>query len=267
LAELGYFDSTGAWQSCVRSRPTRTPSSGPAPLDLPTKFGVTPEALTFEQLIAVVRDQHASGESFADALGRLATELRTASGGAVIDEAVRAQVLDALRDEQTSGVAEWPRDLGEVGGPSWPRQSFVSEGAFGPSWPPELFGADSGLGASWPPQSLSAEIAFGPSWPPQHAAALATATSAPFGLEVTLRAGVAPDARVTINGRPVGRQPDGSFRLQLQMAEEDWTVPILVRSADGSEARSGTLTFKSSGSTAVSPLENVPPLPQWTGFA
>ena len=62
--------------------------------------------------------------------------------------------------------------------------------------------------------------------------------------EVIFYGGTDPQAKVTIAGRPVQLQPDGTFRYHFKFPDNEFEIPIIAVSPDGVETRSATLTFQ-----------------------
>jgi hypothetical protein len=62
--------------------------------------------------------------------------------------------------------------------------------------------------------------------------------------EVIFYGGTDPQAKVTIAGRPVQLQPDGSFRYHFKFPDNDFEIPIVAVSPDGVETRSAVLTLR-----------------------
>jgi hypothetical protein len=116
------------------------------------------------------------------------------------------------------------------------------------SWSGLEFGPSSWSGLEFPlsswgelvtESSLSSEI--GASWSGQ-----------PFGqpereffmhvnAEVIFYGGTDPQAKVTIAGRPVQLQPDGTFRYHFKFPDNQFEIPIVAVSPDGVETRSAVL--------------------------
>ena len=147
-------------------------------------------------------------------------------------------------------LASWQAGLGEITS-SW-EQAFGSLSSFSlsseqlsswnlASWSGLEFGPSSwnelvsesslfsGLGASWSAQ--------------------------PFGLpereffmhvnaEVIFYGGTHPQAKVTIDGRPVQLQPDGTFSYHFKFPDNQFEIPIVAVSPDGVETRSATLSLR-----------------------
>jgi hypothetical protein len=62
--------------------------------------------------------------------------------------------------------------------------------------------------------------------------------------EVIFYGGTDPEAKVTIAGRPVQLQPDGSFRYHFKFPDNDFEIPIIAVSPDGVETRSAVLFLR-----------------------
>ena len=59
--------------------------------------------------------------------------------------------------------------------------------------------------------------------------------------EVIFYGGTDPQAKVTIAGRPVQLQPDGTFRYHFTFPDNEFEIPVVAVSPDGVETRSATL--------------------------
>lgn len=62
--------------------------------------------------------------------------------------------------------------------------------------------------------------------------------------EVIFYGGTHPEAKVTIDGKPVSLAPDGSFRYHFVFPDGNYEIPITATSPDGLETRSATLRFE-----------------------
>jgi hypothetical protein len=62
--------------------------------------------------------------------------------------------------------------------------------------------------------------------------------------EVIFYGGTDPEAKVTIAGRPVQLQPDGTFRYHFKFPDNDFEIPIVAVSPDGVETRSAVLSLR-----------------------
>jgi hypothetical protein len=151
-------------------------------------------------------------------------------------------------------LASWQAGLGEITS-SW-EQAFGSLSSYGlssyslsseqlsswnlASWSGLEFGLSSwnelisesslfsGVGASWSAQPFGVEREFF-----MHVNA-----------EVIFYGGTHPQAKVTIDGRPVQLQPDGTFRYHFIFPDNQFEIPIVAVSPDGVETRSAILTLQ-----------------------
>jgi hypothetical protein len=62
--------------------------------------------------------------------------------------------------------------------------------------------------------------------------------------EVIFYGGTHPLAKVTIDGKPIQLQPDGTFRYHFKFPDNDFEIPIVAVSPDGQETRSAILSFR-----------------------
>ncbi len=116
----------------------------------------------------------------------------------------------------------------------------AKESAFWSSWMSSWSGGMGGLGGA---SGAFGSREFGASWSAQ-----------PFGVpreffmhvnaEVIFYGGTHPDAKVTIDGKPITLNPDGSFRYHFKFPDGDYAIPIVAESPDGVEKRSATLRFE-----------------------
>jgi hypothetical protein len=162
-------------------------------------------------------------------------------------------------------LASWQAGLGEITS-SW-EQAFGLPSSYSlsseqlaswglASWSgleviPSSWGLASWSGLEFGPSSWNELVSesslfsgYGASWSAQ-----------PFGLpereffmhvnaEVIFYGGTHPQAKVTIDGRPVQLQPDGTFRYHFKLPDNQFEIPIVAVSPDGVETRSATLTLQ-----------------------
>jgi len=182
----------------------------------------------------------------------------TSSWGALLSSyALSSEVLSSWEKAFSSysvssysiGSAFASEQLSSFGLSSWNLSSW-SGLEFGlSSWSGLEFGPSSWSGlefglSSWSElvSESSLSSGFGASWSAQ-----------PFGgreffmhvnAEVIFYGGTDPLAKVTIAGRPVQLQPDGTFRYHFIFPENDFEIPIVAESPDGVETRSAVLFLK-----------------------
>ena len=68
--------------------------------------------------------------------------------------------------------------------------------------------------------------------------------------EVIFYGGTDPHAKVTIDGKPVTLNPDGSFRYHFIFPDGVYEIPIVAISPDGKESRSAVLRFERATQTS-----------------
>lgn len=275
VVELGLYQS-GAWKTLTRSGLVLTPRDTLAGLGEPL-FANMPFHATFQDLVDKLRGEMRKGESLAEALARLQK-----SGNLPLSRLTSAQriALDTLLGTELGSLTSG--DLGRF--LSSPGASLFS-GGFAPSswgaaasWASAPGGFSSGflalmglVGASWSSASWSGALG---SWSAAAQSSWGAPTSwmsswssAPRGFfmhvnaEVIFYGGTHPDAKVTIDGKPVGLRPDGTFRYHFVLPDGEFEIPIVATSPDGVETRRAVLKFERAtarqgdvGSTAQPPL-------------
>ena len=273
--ELGHYNG-GHWKTLTRSATVLTPRDTLAGFG-EAVFANMPFHATFQQLVEKLRGEMREGESLAQALARL-----QGRGDFPLGRLSPAQriALDRLLDTELGALTS-----GQLASYIASPGASLFSGGFAPSswgaaaasWAQAPGGISSGFlaalglaGASW--SGASWETALG-SW---SSAALAS-WGAPgswmsswrgpreffmhLNAEVIFYGGTHPDAKVTIDGKPIALRPDGTFRYHFVFPDGEFEIPIVATSADGVETRRGVLRFERAtaregevGSTAQPPL-------------
>jgi len=238
--ELGYFDRMGYWQGIVRSGEAHTPADTLAPESVHHEsFATVPQRLTFARLQELVQQHMEDGESLLESIARITGDghIQLRAGAVPVWSEDQKRLLamllgDSLIDVMALGSDEIDRLLRKA-----LQQKLHSEAASG------LSGR---LGSGFGPSSInlsSLTSPMGASW-----SAPIPARGRNFFMhlnaEVIFYGGTAPDASVTVNGQAIQLQPDGSFRFHFTLPDGDFEIPVVARSADGVEERSGTLSFR-----------------------
>ena len=85
--------------------------------------------------------------------------------------------------------------------------------------------------------------------------------------EVIFYGGTDPRAKVTIDGKPITLNPDGSFRYHFIFPDGVYEIPIVAISPDGVESRSAVLRFER-GTQKTGKVDDTsqPPLAPSDGF-
>ena len=240
-SELGYFDKMGYWQGIVRSGEAHTPSDALAPESHTEHFATVPQKLTFAKLQELVQQHMEDGETLLEAIARITGDghLQMRTGTVPIWSEEQKRLLAMLLGESVVDVIGLGSDEIDRLLRKALQQKLHSEAASG------LSGR---LGAGFGPSSFnlsSLTSPMGASWSAQ-----------PFGVarergffmhlnaEVIFYGGTEPDATVTVDGKPIELQPDGTFRFHFTLPDGDFEIPVCAKSADGHEERSGTLSFR-----------------------
>lgn len=247
--EIGCYKK-GKWESLARSNTATTPAealSGETSAD----FATVPFHLTFQRLMEIVKTAMAGGESLVGALSRLQGEgrrlafaggkapgwtdeqrqlliallgielvNRAGMGSAEIDQLLRKELQERLNTESAGEL---------VAKSLWgPGVSSLFSGVG--LWGAEVTSLFSGIGASWSAQPFGGKKA--------------REFFMHVNAEVIFYGGTHPDAKVTIDGREIKLNPDGTFRHHFTFLDGDCDIPIVAQSPDKVETRSATLSFK-----------------------
>lgn len=244
VAEIGYNNVEGTFVSCVRSGISSTPPENLAEETLPVSFVTAPPKLSFAELLDLVKSQMSEGESLLESVSRItghgtiafrggqaptwtdeqrsllaalvgsALIDKVGLGSAEIDELLRKVLHERLFSESAS-------ELGAI----WQRALYVPPGES------SLFSGITswGFGASWSAQPFSVKVERG--------------FFMHVNAEIIFYGGTHPDASVTIDGKAIKLNPDGTFRYHFRMPDGNWRIPVVAVSPDKVEERSATLSF------------------------
>jgi len=258
VVELGHY-TKGKWKPLTKSATVLTPRDTLAGLGEPL-FANMPFHVTFQDLVEKLRGEMRKGESLAEALARL--QKRGDMPVARLSSSQRIALDTLLRTDLGSltsgdlgrflsspgaslfsggfGSSSWGGAASWAGAPEGSSSGFLAlMGLVGASWSSASW---SGAAGSWSPAATSswgAESSWLSSW-----------KSAPRGFfmhvnaEVIFYGGTHPDAKVTIDGKPIGLRPDGTFRYHFVLPDGEFQVPIVAVSPDGAETRRAVLTFE-----------------------
>lgn len=274
--ELGHYDGT-QWKTLARSQTIPTPRDAVAGLGDPV-FANMPFHITFQQVVEKLRGKMREGESLAEAMARLQktggmpgerlspgqhialdTLLRTEMGsltsgdlGRMLSPHGASQFSGGFAPTSWGGGAFWDSAPGKVAG------GFLEQMGLAVS-----LGGDTSWSGMAPGGWASAGLAsWGTSGSP-----MSSWRNAPRGFfmhvnaEVIFYGGTHPDAKLTIDGKPVALRPDGSFRCHFTLPDGEFEIPVTATSPDGVETRRAVLKFERAtalrgdvGATAQPPL-------------
>ena len=265
VVELGIY-KRGKWSAIIRSGSVITPRNSLGGLGADPVFANMPLHATFQELVEKLRSEMREGESLAETLARLQKDgIMPLSHLTAAQHASLESMLATGLGSLTSG--DLGRFLSSFGASlfsggfvptSWGGQASWSEAPGGiSSGFLELFGL---LGASWSSagawssalSSWSSAVMSswsGASWGAE-SSWLSSWRTAPRGFfmhvnaEVIFYGGTHPDAKVTIDGKPIALRPDGTFRYHFVFPDGTYEIPIVATSPDGVETRSAVLRFE-----------------------
>jgi hypothetical protein len=217
-AELGYYKAGRKWKSLATSAPQRTPPNNISS-DATVEFATLPLELSFETMLALLRQTSDALPPENIGLARAIESIR-ASTRDDFPEAMRLadwtseqeraleQILTAAQSD-----ARLPSSQDSASGPEFPEFEFPSETA---------------------PSSYASSF-FGGEMP------------ADFWLnvnaELIVYGATQPGAQVSVAGKKIPLQPDGSFRFHFALPDGTFALPITAVSASGADTRGAELTF------------------------
>ncbi|HWN95241.1 MAG TPA: DUF4912 domain-containing protein [Methylomirabilota bacterium] len=237
IAQLGYLDRSGAWNSIATSSATLTPPDVLSD-DTTVRFETIPVEVPFEKLLALVKD-------------------------AVAEHTPLVEVIQELRK---AGYPELPHLVPERGAaaPAWtPAQEralarIVSIDEVRRVWMGSLEITE--LIRRSLAQEISSQAAAALARGEQFGAAAQPSgvfsVSSPFGgeahrkgfwfnvnAELIIYGATEPDAAVTIGGRKIQLRPDGTFSFRFALPDGNYDLPVQATASDGSDSRRAALKF------------------------
>jgi hypothetical protein len=218
-AELGFWRHDGQFHVINRSREATTPPDAVS-TDTTVRFVTIPIDISFRQLFQIIRGHMRAGEALADALHRLQLagfrfpfKLGLELGPWTADQAAELERIfggDLFRRIQMGSfeITEWLRRR---------MQEELSSG---------MFSAFSPSGASWSGAAPQKGFWFA------------------VNAELVIYGATEPNARVTIDGKPVKLRTDGTFSFQYSFPDGQYKLPVVAVSAGGDDKREVQLTFE-----------------------
>jgi len=218
-AELGFWRHDGHFHSVSRSREATTPSDTVS-ADTTARFATIPIDISFRELFEIIRGHMHNGETLADALHRLqragfrfpfrlGLELGpwTAEQEAELGRLLGGDILRRIQ-------------MGSFEINEWLRRRLQEEFSSG------MFSAFSPFGASW--SAVAPQKGF---WFAVNA-------------ELIIYGATEPNAKVTIDGKPVKLRSDGTFSFHHTFPDGQYKLPLVAVAAAGDDKRTVELTFE-----------------------
>jgi hypothetical protein len=217
-AELGFWRHDGNFEVINRSREATTPPDAVSS-DTTARFVTIPIDISFRELFEIIRGHMRAGEPLADALHRLQLagfrfpfKLGLELGPWTADQAAELERIlggDLFRRIQMGSfeITEWLRRR---------MQEELSSG---------MFSGFSPSGSSW-------------SGAPQKGFWFAV------NAELIIYGATEPNAKVTVDGKPIKLRNDGTFSFQYSFPDGQYKLPVVAISAAGDDKREVQLTFE-----------------------
>jgi hypothetical protein len=224
-AELGFWRHDGHFHIIGRARETTTPPDSVSP-DTAAKFATIPIDIPFRQMLELIRGHIRDGERLAEALHRLQREGFQFPFKVGIDFGPWSAEQAAQLEKLLGGDILRRTQIGSMEITEWLRRRLQEETSSG------MFSAFSPGGASW---SLPA---------PQRGFWFAV------NAELIIYGATEPNAKVTVDGRPVKLRNDGTFSFHYTFPDGQYRLPVVAISAKGDEQRSAELQFERKTTTA-----------------
>ncbi len=218
VVEIGYIAGDGRWLLLARSAAVRVPP-------------VYPSDWVEDQFITVSWEEELNGKTFVELVPPSQRMAETAGAAAA-----RAGAPNAIYDEifGMAQATEAQRVAGSLYGsmqqvPQQAISSYVFPSGVGMWGLPTM--SMSGIGMSG--------VGFSASAPPIRPRQFWLIADA----ELIVYGATEPDATVTIGGRPIKLNPDGTFRFQMSFQDGLIDYPIMAVAVDGEQTRSVHMKF------------------------
>ncbi|MBE9128867.1 MULTISPECIES: DUF4912 domain-containing protein [unclassified Coleofasciculus] len=220
--DIGYRCADGRWLVLARSKPVRVPP-------------VYPSDWIEDQFITVDWEEELCGKTVYE-LVPPSKRMPTASGSASAENPIYDEIFGMAKSAEAQRVAgSLFGSMQHVPGSMAPSQSissYVFPSGVGMWAVPTMSGLTmSGVGMSG--------AGFGASMAPIRPRQFWLVADA----ELIVYGATEPDATVTVGGRPIKLNPDGTFRFQMSFQDGLIDYPIVAVAADGEQSRSIHMEF------------------------
>ncbi len=221
-AELGYYRKGEIWTHVATSEPARTPVGAPSS-DKTVEFATIPTDVPLPKLIALTRQAGIARMPLAKAVEALRAK------GHREFPTIPAPPPTPWTAEQESALAQLvsPTGAGRTGVSSMETSELMR----GEQAQPLDWAASAGDAVTSPSSPFGGEQAGGKGfWFTVNA-------------ELIIYGATEPSATVTIGGRPIELQPDGSFSYRFALPDGCYELPVVAISADNTDGRTADLWF------------------------
>jgi uncharacterized protein len=218
-AQLGFWRHDGHFHVVSRAREATTPADSISP-DTTAKFATIPIDIPFQELLGIIRSHIRDGERLAEALQRLQREGFKFPFKVGIDFGPWTGEQAAQLEKLLGGDILRRLQVGSMEMTEWLRRRLREETSSG------MFSGFSPGGASWsgpqPPRGFWFAV----------------------NAELIIYGATEPDAKVTVDGKPVTLRTDGSFSFHYTFPDGQYKLPVVAVSAKGDDQRRAELQFE-----------------------
>ncbi len=258
--EIGYYRGS-SWHTIAKSAEVKTPADQVSDRD-DFDYATIPLHISFQKLTENLQTSLRSGESAIEALSHLQKEgqLAALAGGLSVEDRFVVEALlgkellaDLSSGSLSSEVLETRiREQLKMRLSSEGTSELLARSQWGSSegLPGLLNSLSSAALSSWNEAALTSWSEAATSW------SGSSEGLSSFGLseskrdfymhvnaEVIFYGGTDPRAKVSIDGKPIALNPDGSFRHHFIFPDGTYEIPIVAVSPDGVETRGAILRF------------------------
>lgn len=217
--EIGYLTADGRWLVLARSAPVRVPP-------------VYPSDWVEDQFVTVGWDDDLRGKTV---LSLVPPEQRMAAAGSPIYDQIFGMAQSAEAQRVAGSLFGSMQQV-----PEQAVSSYVFPSGMG-MWSASgvgMMAMGSGMGLTMSGVGMSG-VGFAASMPPMRPRKFWLVADA----ELIVYGATEPDATVTIGGRPIKLNPDGTFRFQMSFQDGLIDFPIMAVAADGEQNRAIHMKF------------------------
>ncbi|HEX5219662.1 MAG TPA: DUF4912 domain-containing protein [Verrucomicrobiae bacterium] len=232
VADLGYYQVGRQWKSVATSALVRTP---PASLSADSKveFATIPAEVPFETMLSLLKEGEEQQLPLAHGIEQLRERRSRDFPPVPPTTAWTPEQERALAEIVATGRGQKAL-LGSQEITGLPIEGLPAEfSQF--NLPSSFEHGSSPLGGDQPPREFWLKV----------------------NAELTVYGSTEPNAKVSIGGKEIALQPDGSFSLRFALPDGKYELPIVAVSADGTDARAAELKFSRatgiSGDVGVQP--------------
>ena len=213
IVEIGYVAADGRWLMLAQSAAVHIPP-------------VYPSDWIDDQFLTISWDEELRGKTFAQLVP---PERRVATAGTNGSNAIYDEIFGMAKSAEAQRVA----------GSLYGSMQMVPEQAISSYVFPSGMGMWSGIGMTMSGVGMSG-VGFSASMPPMRPRKFWLIADA----ELIVYGATEPDATVTIGGRPIKLNADGTFRFQMHFPDGLIDYPIMAVAADGEQTRSIHMKFE-----------------------